>query len=271
MAELPSEEQMRQRSRERYPEHFGHAWNLYEFAHGVLENFKGSARTPYEISTWLICGKAFKSYYAVLYLCEVAHTEDAGIILRSLFNLLVIHRWISAENQLGRASRYLGWFWVVMHEQLDSNQAKVTPEMAGIVERQYEAHKRLRWYPDKEGKPKIRKKWHEPEAAMISDMADQVQLGSHYERLYKPLSSIEHSDALAYFAMVSQMETKDGGPSLALHSDLFVPAYVRNAFQCFADILRMWNSTHGAFEPAKLDEIVNPAMEFFKKEVGEQP
>ncbi len=262
-----TEEQMRERLRQKYPEHFRHAWTLFEFAQEVLDNFKGAANKPYEISVWLICGKAFKSYHAILNLCEIAYTEDAGVILRSLFNLLVIQRWILAQDSDARARRYLGWFWLVMNEQLQQHEARISPELADMVRREYKNHREFFEYQDNEGNTKMRKKWYEPEARSIEQMAEQVEMKSHYDGLYRPLSSIEHSDAAGFFAMVSDMERKNSGPSLGLHSDLFVPAYLRNAFQYFADVFQMWNETHHGADEAKFNEIVQGGMGFFRQEV----
>lgn len=270
MAELLTEAEMRESMRNKYPDHFRHAWTLFEFAQEVLGNFKGTNTSPYGLSVWLIGGRAFKSYHAILNLCEIAHTEDAGVVLRSLFNLLVIERWISAQDAEARARRYLAWFWIVMHQDLERHSARISPDLAREVLKQYEAHKPLFEYTDTQGNRKLAKKWHEPEAQTIEQMAEQVDLKSHYDGLYRPLSSIEHSDALAYFAMVSQAETKDGGPSLAMHSDLFVPAYVRNGFQYFAEIFHLWNKTLKGAEEATLKSIIDEGMKFFKQETEEE-
>ena len=266
MTELITEMQMRESMRKKYADAFFHAWTLFELAQEVLGEFKGKAESAYDRAVWMICGRAYKSYHAILNLSEIAYTEDAGIILRSLFNLLVINRWIASGNQDERARKYLGWFWIEMKKNLDYDRGKVSDDLADKALKNYEAHKRFFEYKDDSGVTRMRKKWHEPEAATLEQMADGVGLKDHYEGLYRPLSSIEHSDAVAYFAMVSQTETKDGGPSLALHSDLFVPAYIRNAFQYFAEIFATWNSVHKGVDETKLSGVIQPGMDFFREE-----
>lgn len=267
MIEPLTEEQMRQRLREKYPDHFGHAWTLFEFAQDALGRFEGDAHTPLRKAMAFIGGRAFKSYHAILNLCEIAYTEDAAVILRSLFNLLVITRWLIADQSEERARKYIAWFWIAMNEDLGRGATTITPELAAMVREQYENHRRIFEYRDEHGQEKTRKKWHEPEAANIFEMAEQVELMPHYEGLYRPLSSIEHSDAVAYFAMVSAAEPKGSGLGLALHSDLFVPAYVRNAFQYFGEILSSWNRMLQGVQEAELKKVIDTGMQFFRKEV----
>lgn len=268
MVELLSEEELRHQTRGRFPTHFQHAYRLYDLAHGALNGFNREVETAYERATLLICGKAFKSYYAILYLCEVAHTEDAGVILRSLFNLLVIQRWLRIDDSEAKSKKYLGWFWVVMYESIEHDRAIVSPDLAAMVKEQYNNHKALFEFQER-GQAGMSKKWYQPEVNTIEQMAEQVGLKDHYEGIYRPLSSLEHSDALGYFSIVAQAQPKVDGSKLALFSDQFVPTYIRNAFMYFMDTLRTWNKVHAAFEEAKLDEIIEPAFGFFNSETGQ--
>ncbi len=260
---LGTEEQLREQIRARYPEHFGYAWHLFELAQDALIQFNGDIRTPYEVATFLILGKSFKSYTTILKLCEIAHTEDAGIVLRSLFNLLVIDRWISKEYSENRSRRYLGWFWIAMNDQLSQNQALADPNLTKLVKEQSKQHEKLFEYRDKSGKMKMPDNWYKPDVNSIYDMAGEVELASHYDGLYRPLSSIEHSDALAYFAMIAALEKSGEGSRLNLHSDIFAPVYVRNAFQYFADIFQRWNKKSKVVDDKQLSQFVEGAITFF--------
>jgi len=267
MDDLLTEDQMRRRLREKYREPFQHCWTLLELAQEVLGDFKGAAQTPYQRSMFLIAGRAFKSYHAILNLCEIAYTEDAGIILRSLFQLFVITRWLKTDTSEDRARKYLGWFWVVMHEEVEQDGTRIDPGLVKLVAEQYKNHEPLFTYTDKDGKRKMRRKWYEPEARSLEDMASQVELQNQYDGLYRPLSSIEHSDAVAYFGMISEMETKSEGSALSLHSDMFVPAYLRNAFQYFAEIFNRWNRTFRGVDEQDLTRVIDGGMSFFKQEM----
>lgn len=267
MAEPITEEQMRRAMRDKYTDHFGYARGLFEFAQEKLGKFEATADTPFKMALVLITGKAFKSHYAILNLCEIAHTEDAGILLRSLFNLLVIVRWMSYRDSEPKARRYLGWFWVAMKDPLKQPFIKVNPKMQEFIEAEYGNHKALFEYRDRQGQLKMAKKWYEPLVDNLEKMAEEVDLKEHYEGLYRPLSSIEHSDALAYFGMISEMEKRGDSKSLAMHSDLFVPVYLRNAFQYFGEILETWDRTVNAVPEPRLTEFLRGGVDFFKKEV----
>ncbi len=261
-----TEVQMRERIRNKYPKHFEHAYKLLCVAQSYLGDFKGTAETPFKKTIFLMGGKAFKTYYSIFNLCEIAYTEDAGVLLRSMFNLLVIMRWIREDDSHKRALKYLAWFWMALHQELELKRDSIDKDIAKRVEKQYRAHKVLFEYLDKDGKTQLRKKWHQPEVRSIKEMAESVGLSSHYKDLYRPLSSVEHSDALSYFPMIVDMDISGGKRSYALDSDLFVPAYLRNAFQYFAEIFNYWNKTFLVMNQTELKELINDGMRFFGEE-----
>jgi hypothetical protein len=217
---------------------------------------------------FLVGGKAYKSYHTILNLCEIAYTEDAGVILRSLFQLLVITRWLSLGNSEHKAQKYLGWFWVAMNKELDRYGSRIALGLARMVRRHYKDHNVLFEYRDTRGKLKMSKKWYEPDVKTLEQMATDVELKSHYDGLYKPLSSVEHSDALSYFAMISDVKRNKGAASVSLHSDLFVPAYLRNAFQYYGEILQTWNRTFSVLDEVKLEKLLREGIEFFSRDMG---
>src|SRR5713226_1515344 len=92
-----SEEEFRERTVSKYHKHFDHVYRLHEFAQEAIANYKGITKTAYHASLNLIFPRAYKSFDAIRRLCEVASCEDAGVILRSLLNLLAMTRWISLD------------------------------------------------------------------------------------------------------------------------------------------------------------------------------
>src|SRR5438309_88904 len=59
-----------------------------------------------EVSLALLYMKGFKSFWSIVRLCEARLSDDAAVVLRSLFNLLVIARWIGLSKK-DRASWYM--------------------------------------------------------------------------------------------------------------------------------------------------------------------
>src|SRR5712692_11977280 len=98
--------------------HFDHCYRLHQLAQDSLGKYRGFTGDHYQAALQLIFPRAYKSFDSIRRLCEIASCEDAGVILRSLLNLLVVTRWISLKP-LERAKKYLGWYWVEMHREAE--------------------------------------------------------------------------------------------------------------------------------------------------------
>ncbi len=263
MPEPLSEEQFRQQIYETHREHWDHVYTLHRFAEGAMCSYKGFANTPYKECLILIFARAFKSYDAVRRLCEVASCEDAAVILRSLLNLLVVVRWISLDEQK-RARRYSHWYWVRMYEEIQKMKDSVSPDRLQFIQDRYDRVKSQFQYKDKKGAIRFFDHWYQPEANTIRDLFVQVDLEKHYEEAYRPLSGIEHSDATAFLQMITSVEAATDERRLEIQSDLFVPEYLRNAFQYFGDILSLCNRTIPLCNPSELEEILTVGKQFFE-------
>jgi hypothetical protein len=90
-----------------------------------------------------------------------------------------------------------------------------------------------------------------------------VELAKQYEEAYSPLSSIEHSDINAFFAMTATMERVGTERRIEIQSDLFVPHYLRNAFQYFAEIFRICNKTITLVGEKELEKTVSEGIKFY--------
>ncbi len=266
MSQPMDEAQFRKSIYEKHREHFDHLYRLHQFAEEAMSNYKGRAATAYETSLWLILARAFKSFDSVRRLCEVTLCEDAAVILRSLLNLLVVTRWISIDPQ-NRASKYLAWYWIEMYTAAEQFKDRIPPEWMPIIQKHYEEAKRRFEYKDARGRTRLAKKWYEPDAHTIYDLFVQVDLERHYHEGYRPLSGIEHSDATAYFAMIALMEKAADERRLEVHSDLFLPHYLRNSFQYFAEVFRICNQVLGVAESKKFEEIAAAGIKFHKTDM----
>jgi hypothetical protein len=106
-----------------------------------------------------------------------------------------------------------------------------------------------------------------PDVNSIFDMFKEVGMESHYNEGYKPPFGLEHSDEMAYFAMVGDSEQSEGDRELAIQSDLLIPVYLRNAFQYFGNIFRMCNKTIALADGKELGLIVDEGMNFYASEL----
>jgi Family of unknown function (DUF5677) len=268
--ERQTEEEFRRVLFQKHENHFVYVYQLHQFAEEAMAKYKGVTATTYKTAMWLILARAFKSFDSIRRLCEVANCEDAGILLRSLLNLMAITRWISKDPEI-RAKRYLGWYWVDMKQYADKHGALLPPEWVSQINQKYASNKRIYEYKDLSGNVRMAEKWYEPDARHIRDLCCQVDLELQYEDAYKPLSGVEHSDATAYFAMVTEMERGHDENSLAVHSDLFLPHYLRNAFQYFAEIFTIANDSIDVVDPKSLAEFRIEGTKFYASDPSYKP
>jgi hypothetical protein len=70
--------------------------------------------------------------------------------------------------------------------------------------------------------------------------------------------------------MVAQSERKQNGRKLEIQSDLFVPHYLRNGFQYFADIFRTCNKTIAFANATELEQTVSDGMKFYEADTGKR-
>jgi hypothetical protein len=266
LSEPMDENQFREMTVAKHREHFDNFYRLHQLAQDSLGKYKGFTGKHYQAALHLIFPRAYKSFDSIRRLCEVASCEDAAVILRCLLNLMVVTRWISLKPQV-RARKYLAWYWVEMNREAKQSQGVIPPAWVADVQKHYQGVKPLFERKDKKGRTKTAKQWYEPEAHSILDLFKEVGLEKQYEEGYRPLSGVEHSDALAYFAMVAQSERKQNERKLEIQSDLFVPHYLRNGFQYFGDIFRTCNKTIAFADQKQLEQTVTEGMKFYEADM----
>jgi hypothetical protein len=263
---IPHEKEFKRQIYEKYRDHFDHFYRLHQLAEWALVEYGAITKDEYQATLQLILPKALKSFDAVRRLCEIASCEDAAVILRSLLNLMAVTRWISVDSK-NRAKKYLAWYWVQMHRDAALFIDVVPPEFVSEIERNYDRVKSQFEFRDRNGTAKMPKHWYQPEVNSIFDMFKEVGLEKQYEEGYKPLSGVEHSDCMSYFAMLRDAERSSGKTKIAVQSDLYVPHYLRNAFQYFADIFRICNKTMALAESEKFEETVTTGIAFYKSDM----
>lgn len=266
---IPTEDEFRKKTVSKYREHFDHVYRLLEFAQGAIEkyHYQGNWPTAYLRCLTLIFPRAYKSFDAIRKLCEIAYCEDAGVLLRSLVNLLVVTRWIALAPQK-RAAKYLEWYWIAMHADGQRFTDRVPPELLSYLQNHYDRAKKKFEFQDGKGNTKMPAQWYQPEVNTLRDMFTEVGLEKHYEEAYKPLSGIEHSDATAYLPMLMGMEKPEKDHiRFEILNDANVPHYLRNAFQYFGDIFKLCNEGNRLADGANLQKILLDGIAFYKADM----
>jgi len=267
MPEPISEEQFRQLTYERHKEHFDHVIALLRLAQDAVRQYRYFTSTHYQASLQLIFGRAFNRYDSIRRLCELARCEDAGVLLRSLLNLLAVTRWISSDPQR-RAKRYFDWYWVSLKKDSEKFGDTMPRSWVPTIQRNFDSVRSQFEYQDRKKQRKLAEQWYQPEARSIRDLFEQVEMKKQYDEAYGPLSSIEHSDINAFFAMIPRVENAGDEKRLEIQNDPFVPHYLRNAFQYFADIFRICNRTVQLADAVDLEKIIEAGMRFYADDMA---
>ena len=256
MAELPGEEEFSKQVVQKYKQDFAYARELNALAQDVLQT--GAVDTPdaYKTAIALIMAKAVKSHFSVIKLCEFAHTEDAGVVVRCLLNLYFIATWLGKDNSIGRGKRYLAWYWIAMHRLMCSSETDVPNEWKEEIERQFQAHKETFL-----SKGEIVWKWHQPEVNSIKQMSTDAGLQKEYDEIYAYLSSLEHSDSLSYFGMLRAV---GGKYDLNVHDDRMIPFYLFHSFRYFGELFKIWNGEFRVVNQEELERILGETIRAWK-------
>jgi hypothetical protein len=266
MPEPLTEEQFREGVYAKYRDHFDHVWMLHQLAESAIQTYRTFADTHHKAAQSLIFGRAYKSFDSIRRLCEVASCEDAGVLLRNLLNLLAVTRWISIDPP-ARAKRYFDWYWVSLKIDADKFPDQVPRSWLPSIQTNFDRVRPQFEYKNRRNQLRFAKHWYQPEASTIADLFEQVQMKREYEEAYSPLSSIEHSDINAFFAMTANVDRTGDERRLEIQSDLFVPHYLRNAFQYFADIFKICNLTIPLSDAAKLDVVIQSGVAFYADDI----
>jgi len=234
------------RSREKYPRHFQLAEEMLALASEALLEFRRRGlgpkqATPAQYAAQLLFMKGYKSFWSVIQLCERLLTDDAAIVLRSLFNLLVVACWVKADAK--RAEWYREWFAIAAARF-------VRPDRLGRHPPLFEAHAEAEEFFRRDG-PKpghVPKEWH---GSTIELMASEVGLADHYKIVYRSLSSIEHSDVMSH---IPAMGLSAG---YLLWSDRMIGEYLGLSYAYFGRILGEWNETFGILDTARIQQLLD--------------
>ena len=143
-------------------------------------------------------GKACKTHEATVMLAERGFGQDAGLLLRSLLDLVVNALWL-AKDPCQRMEMWLEFDWILRQRiPLSLEKAEENKETVDTIE--IEARRVKEKYGYKRGDTWSRKS--------IESMAREVGLGDLYKYAYRTLSNIEHSASRGFVSY--HVDTPDG-------------------------------------------------------------
>jgi hypothetical protein len=140
--------------------------------------------------------KAAKTHSSILLLCRRGNGEDAAILLRSLFELALDVKYVSADTSGDRARRWLDYDWVNRYEiaRIDKLRLDNVPLTATEVEIEKEAQRvEAKWgfWPTrKDGRLIAPRHWS---GESTFKLAQLVEWEEHYHTVFRLSSNLTHS------------------------------------------------------------------------------
>ncbi|HLD96495.1 MAG TPA: DUF5677 domain-containing protein [Patescibacteria group bacterium] len=227
--------------KEKYKELF----NLNEQAVNLIHNLWD--KNPIKISNLLeglaaaYLGKCYKTHRATLLLCKDGFGEDALILCRGMFHLIVNFLYIQKDDTGQRVTRYMDYEWVVRRDTLEAVKQgnpvndyirKRLAEEAEVVKEIYE------------NAVKVEQKWGYERRLAWSDksiegMANEVGLGYQYKTIYAHFCQIDHAGPLNTNDFVKD-DGEEGFIIASGPSEQFVDQALLFAFQVIFQMTEAW-------------------------------
>lgn len=156
--------------------------------------------------------KAFKTHGAILDLCEAGYGEDATVLVRILFEIMIYMLSILKDTSDETAYRYLNYDWVLRKKMFD--YAKTKPELVDNMNKRKGEKEHSLIIKEIEDQYKIvqekykykNNRWSVDD---IAKMAENVGRGDAYKTIYKLQCQFSHS--LVRVMNDYAKETSDGG------------------------------------------------------------
>lgn len=193
---------------------------------------------PKDTLTAFTLTKAYKTHSAVLLLCKEGYGEDASILNRTIFELLITLLYILKDPTDERAYRYHAFDWILREKmfsyveqkpelllQLEQRALKPKHGDVSIIEVREMA---------KKAQEKYRYKGYNWSDKSLGEMAEEVGKGGQYKTMYRLSSQHAHSHARVMNDYVKS--TKDGYINFVGISENWVEEDLVMAFDFFSNI-----------------------------------
>ena len=209
--------------------------------------------------------KSYKTHSAIMALCEGGYGEDASILNRTIFELLITLLYILKDPTDERAYRYYGFDWILREKMF--NYAEQKPELLLQLEQRAlkpkngdvsisEVTKMSKQVQDK-----YKYKGYNWSDKSLGEMAEEVNRSGQYKTMYRLSSQHTHSHARVMNDYVKQ--TENGFTNFAGISDNWVEEDLVMAFDFFSSIFATASDQYGW----KAEKELKPLFDNFLKTI----
>lgn len=200
---------------------------------------------PRDMFASFAIGKGYKTHAAIILLCKNGYGEDAAILTRSLFDLLINLLYILADKEDKRAYRYFRHDWILRKKML--NYAMEKPDIMEKIQKRVdnpnpndvtlrEVEEQAKIVQDMYGY-KDSKGWSDKS---LFDMADEVDRVRTYKTVYRLQCQLDHN---ASRSMNEYAKEEQGGVVFDIgQSENWVEESLVIAFDLYSSILKAFNS-----------------------------
>jgi hypothetical protein len=212
-----------------------------------------------------VLGKAFKTYEAILLLCRSGYGEDAFMLARTLFELMVTNSYILRDSTEDTLMRYMHYDWVTRKEMYDYIVS--VPDLLAQLNAEIASGKRINTVPEVEeeyknamAKYSYRNGWSDKS---IKGMSEAIGRMDMYNTVYKMQCTVGHTNARSmneYAQLADEGSVLNIGPNWDLTRATLVVA-----FDCFFHILKEADAQFSWNLEVTLEGLANE----YAKTVGE--
>ena len=211
--------------------------------------------------------KSYKTHSAIMTLCEGGYGEDASILNRTIFELLITLLYILKDPTDERAYRYYAFDWILREKMF--NYAEQKPELLLQLEQRElkpkkgdvsisEVKKMAKQVQDK-----YKYKGYNWSDKSLGEMADEVNRSGQYKTMYRLSSQHTHSHSRVMNDYVKP--TENGFTNFAGISDNWVEEDLVMAFDFFSGIFAAASDQYGW----KVEKELEPLFDKFLKIIEE--
>lgn len=189
--------------------------------------------------------KSYRTVNSVLLLCERGNGQDAFMLVRTLFELLITTAYIFKEDTDNRVSKYNEYDWVLRSKMLSSVKKNKDPKGKSLLQER-SLSEGIDLKEIKQKSKEVLQSYEEGDAETwskksIFQMAKAVGLEDLYDSLYALGSQLTHS---ASRSANEYMRIVDGELELLTYpSDNYIDESLVGSFMCFYHIIKQLDET----------------------------
>lgn len=215
---------------------------------------------PRDMFAAFAIGKGYKTHGAVLLLCKQGYGEDASILNRSLFDLLINLLFIKADKTDERAYRYFCYDWILRKKMFNYAQGKQLI-MDKIQERVNSPKPNDTTINEVEEQAKlVQQKYNYSNSGWsdktLFEMAKEVGRFDAYKTVYSLQCQLDHNASRSMNEYAKQ--DSEGGITFDIgQSENWVEESLVVAFDFYYSILVAFNSHFKASFESKISDLEN--------------